>query len=84
MSYKVVIVEDQHLPREFFKNIVSQSENYELVETFSSAKGTAEFVRTHEVDLILMDIVMGEGQNGLEASAVIKGQTPSVKILLVT
>lgn len=84
MSYKVLICEDQSLLRQLFSMIVTNSENYCLAGALSTSKFALEFCETNEVDLIIMDIVMSDGSNGLDSAEKIKQLFPEIKILIVT
>lgn len=84
MAYKVLIVEDQTLPRQYFESIVNNSDNFELVASIGSATVADAYCIKGRVDLIIMDIVMSEGISGLDAAKRIKGSYPNVKILMVT
>ena len=84
MSYKVLIVDDQMLPRQYFESIVKNSENYELVDAIASAKVADAYCIGQKVDLVIMDIVMSDGSNGLDAARRIKNSYPDTKILVVT
>lgn len=83
-KYKVMIVDDQNMPRKLFEMIVNSSDNYELVKSISSAAAADLYVIGNEIDLIIMDIVMADGSNGLEAAEKIKKIKPEIKILIVT
>lgn len=84
MAYKVLIVEDQMLPRQYFESIVNGSEKYSLVASIGSATVADAYCINNKVDLIIMDIVMAEGISGMEAAERIKRSYPNVKILMVT
>lgn len=84
MAYKVLVVDDQTLPRQYFESIVTHSENYSLIATISSAKMAYSYCARGNVDLIIMDIVMSDEVDGLEASRKIKQNYPNTKILAVT
>ncbi len=84
MSYKVLIVDDFMMSRQVFENAISKTEEFELAGTFPKAGDAVEFVSENHVDLIIMDIVMTEGINGLSAAKKIKEIKPDVKILVVT
>ena len=84
MSYRVLVVDDQIVPRQLFENIIASSENYELAASFDSAKIADAYCAKGGIDLILMDVVMVDGYNGLEAAARIKKSYPQVKILITT
>lgn len=82
--YKVLICDDQNMPRQLFSMIVESSETYELIGQLSSAKHALDFCATHSVDLVLMDIVMADGSDGLETAGQIKKTYPNIKLLIVT
>lgn len=84
MAYQVLIVDDQALPRQYFESIVTHSEKYALTAAISSAKMAYSYCAKGGVDLILMDIVMADEVNGLEAARKIKQNFPQIRILAVT
>lgn len=84
MSYNVLIVDDQTLPRQYFEKIVNDADDYNLTASISSAALADAYCISNRIDLIIMDIVMSDGSNGLDAAARIKKSYPSIKILAVT
>ncbi|MDO4778035.1 MAG: response regulator transcription factor [Tissierellia bacterium] len=81
---KVMIVDDQYVPRQMFTMYIERSENYELVNTVYSAEFADTYILKNEVDLILMDILMKDGPSGLKAAEKIKKIKPEIKIIAVT
>lgn len=81
---KVLICDDQNIPRLLFKMMVENSADYELVGELSRADDAVDFISSHEVDLCITDVVMQEGGNGLNAAAAIKERFPDVKIIVTT
>lgn len=81
---KVMIVDDQFVSRQLFEMYVKMSENYELVYSIESAAFVDAFVLQSPIDLVLMDILMNDGSNGLEAAARIKKNCPEIKVIAVT
>ena len=65
---RVLIVEDQSMPRTLFEMYVNQSENYTLAGSISNADMTDYHCENSDVDLILMDICTSMGSNSLEAA----------------
>lgn len=84
MSYNVLVVDDQTMSRQLFENIINNSDHYNLVESVDSASIADVYCAKMKVDLILMDVVMSGGINGIEAAARIKDSYPNIKILIVT
>ena len=84
MRYKVMIVDDQSIPRHLFEMYIEHSENYELAFSVKSAAVADIYLVNNRVDLILMDILMQDGSNGLDAAEKIKRLYPEIKIIVVT
>ncbi|MCR5355817.1 MAG: response regulator transcription factor, partial [Lachnospiraceae bacterium] len=81
---KVLICDDQNIPRLLFKMMIDNSRDFELVGELSRADDAMRFISIYDVDLCIMDIVMREGGNGLSAAAAIKARFPEVKIIVTT
>ena len=84
MAYNVLIVDDQTISRQLFETFVASSDRYTLAASVETAKYADAYCAGGKVDLVLMDIVMNDGSNGLDAAARIKMAYPSVKIIAVT
>ena len=84
MSYRVLIVEDQEMPRQLFEIYVNSDERFSHVASISNAEMALDFCRHGSVDLILMDVMTELGSSGLDAAEVIKRSFPEVKIIIVT
>lgn len=84
MSYNVLIVEDQDMPRELFEIYIRSSEKFNLVLSISNASAALSVCKNNEVDLILMDVMTELGQSGLNAAEEIKKEFPDIKIIIVT
>ncbi len=81
---KVMIVDDQSISRQLFELYVKNSQEYELAFSVSSASVADVYVLKNKVDLVLMDILMNDGSNGLDAAEKIKKIRPDIKIIAVT
>lgn len=84
LKTRVMIVDDQYISRQLFEMYVKSSEKYELAYSIESAAFADVFVLKKPIDLVLMDILMNDGSNGLEAAARIKKNRPDIKIIAVT
>lgn len=84
MSYRVLVVDDQAMPRQLFENIIKSSENYDLVACIETAKVADMYCAGGQVDLILMDVVMNDDSNGLDVAAKIKATYPATKVIIMT
>ncbi len=84
MAYKVLIADDQKMVRQMFELAVKGSESYEIAAFATTPEEAVKTALHQKIDLILMDVVMGSGMDGLDASKEIKEKRPEIKILLVT
>ncbi|MBQ7615748.1 MAG: response regulator transcription factor [Butyrivibrio sp.] len=84
MSVRVLIADDFRMSRTVFEQAVEMSDKYELVSSVESAEKALDVLKTTQVDLCIMDVVMAKGQSGLAISAEIKKIYPFVRILMVT
>lgn len=84
MTYKIMIVDDQFVSREMFKLYISQCPDYEVVYCVDTAMFADTYVLNAKLDLVIMDILMQDGSNGLDAAEKIKKLKPELKIITVT
>lgn len=80
----VMIVDDQRIIQEIFKEYLNRSQRYQHVCTIPGAARALEVCKENHVDLILMDVCTENDESGFEAAAQIKEQFPSIKIVIVT
>lgn len=79
----LMIVDDQPIMVEGLKMILSSEEELTVVATAKNGKEAIDKVRSHNPDVILMDIQM-EVMNGIEAAKIIKRDYPNIKVILLT
>lgn len=84
MTYKIMIVDDQFVSRELFKLYIEQSPDYEVLYCIDTAMFADTYVLKAPLDLVIMDILMNDGSNGLDAAEKIKKLKPNLKIIAVT
>ena len=81
---RVVVADDQNISRGFFEMYVRASSSYELAAALRTAREAADYADRHPVDLMILDVMMQEGIDGLTAAGEIKRKHPGVKIILTT
>ena len=81
---RVVVADDQNISRGFFEMYVRASSDYELVAGLRTAQAAVDFVDKNEVDLLILDVMMQDGIDGITAAEKIKQAHPEVKIILTT
>ena len=80
----VLVVDDQYVSRSFFELQVQMSQNYALVASLAGAEKAAAYCAAHPVDLVIMDVMMKYGADGLTCAKRIKHQNPKIRIILTT
>ena len=81
---KVLIIDDQNVARGFFEMYVKMSDGYELSGSLSVAEHALSYCAVHPVDLIIMDVMMKYGLDGLTVAKRIKEKYPEIKVILTT
>jgi len=81
---RVLVVDDQYIARSFFESRVETAKRYELVASLANAEQAIGFCQEHPVDLVIMDIVMKYGLDGLTCARIIRNNQPQIKIILTT
>ena len=84
MAYRVLIVEDQEMPRQLFEIFVRSDERFRHVGSISNAELAIDFCRHGGIDLILMDVMTELGSSGLDAAEAIKREFPEIRVIIVT
>lgn len=81
---RVVVADDQNISRGFFEMYVRAAVGYELSAGLRTAKEAVDFLAEHDADLLILDVMMQDGIDGLTAAKRIKAIRPKVKIILTT
>ncbi|WP_438446684.1 response regulator transcription factor [Gorillibacterium sp. sgz5001074] len=80
---RLAIVDDDPFIRESLKLILDLDPGITVAGTCQNGAEAVEFVRSHPVDLVLMDIRMPEC-DGVEGTRRIKSEFPQVSVLILT
>ena len=81
---RVLVVEDQRMPRENIERILADSKRYMLVASISDASLALTSCRRHPVELVLMDVCTAGRKDGILAAAEIKEWNPKIKVIIIT
>lgn len=81
---RVVIADDQNISRGFFEMYVRAAAGYELLSGLRTAQEAVDYLSGHDADLLILDVMMQEGIDGLTAATRIKEKHPEVKIIITT
>ena len=83
--YRVVIVDDEMISRGYMEMFIRTSRNYEIAASLPFAKDALAWCRENPLpDLVIMDVMMEEGPDGLTAASELKKEYPQVRIIIAT
>ena len=83
-KYKVVIADDEYVARTLFEMLIQSTVNYELSASFSTAEQAVNYCRANPVDLVILDVMMKKGLDGLTCAETIKSNNSKIKVILAT
>ncbi len=81
----VVIADDEMISRGYMELFIKPSNSYRVIASLPFAEDVLTFCRETEVpDLVILDVMMAEGADGLTVAARIKADWPQTKVIVVT
>lgn len=84
METTVCIVEDNQELRSALEQIIMMSEGYDLLASFSNAEDALQSLPALNPQVVLMDINLGEGENGIECVRKLKPDHPGMLFMMCT
>ena len=83
--YKVVIVDDEMISRGYMELFIKPSRRYEIAASLPFAADALAWCRENTPpDLVILDVMMASGVDGLTAAGEIKRRYPRVKVIVTT
>ena len=79
----ILIVEDEVLTREYLE-FVLQGAGYEAIPAASAEEAIAVLEHRDDVHLVVTDINLPGGLNGLQLAALVRDRWPAINIIAVT
>lgn len=84
MAIRILIADDHAIVRSGLAMLINAQEDMEVVAFAADGKEAFEQAMLHSPDVILMDLSMPPGENGLSATTRIKEAAPQIHILVLT
>lgn len=81
---RVLVVEDDSEIRNSFSLIVNSSPNFFVVNAYGSCEEAIKYLNGDKPDIVLMDIELPGGMNGIQGTKIIKDKSPHSEIIMVT
>jgi DNA-binding NarL/FixJ family response regulator len=81
---RVLIVEDDPEIRNSFLLIVNSSPKFFVVNAYGSCEEAIKHLNTDKPDIVLMDIELPGGMNGIQGTKIIKDKSPHSESIMVT
>lgn len=80
---KILVADDHPIFRQGLKHVFSETRNMEVVDEAANGFDLLEKVRTHDYDVVLLDISM-EGSNSLDTLKQLKIERPKLPVLVLS
>jgi len=81
---KVLIVDDEPLFRDLLRRTLSSEPTIEVTGTAGDAESAFRLIRETEPEVVLMDIELPGGMDGIEASLEVKKERPGIGIVILS
>lgn len=84
MTIRVLIAEDHKLVSEGLQLLLSTAEDVDLVGVAASSAEAIDRAMSLDPEVVLMDVNLGKGQSGIEATRAIKEAKPNTKVVILS
>lgn len=81
---RVLIVEDDPEIRNSFSLIVNSSQKFYVASAYATCEEAIKHLNSDRPDIVLMDIELPGGMNGIQGTKIIKEKHPHADIIMVT
>jgi len=81
---RVLIIEDDPEIRHSFQVIVNSSQNFIVINTYNSCEAAIKRLVPEKPEIVLMDIGLPGGMNGIQGTKIIKEKSPGTEIVMVS
>ncbi|WP_338818647.1 Oxygen regulatory protein NreC [Moorella thermoacetica] len=84
MAIRVVLVDDHALVREGLRALLEREGDIEVVGETGSAAGVLALAEESRPEVVVMDLQLGAGRNGVEATRELVEKKPEIKVVILS
>lgn len=84
MPYRIVLVDDHEMVRRGLAELIGGHDGFEVAAEVRNASEALDAVATTEPDLVLADLVLGSGPDGIQLTKGIKADHPTLPVLVLS
>ena len=81
---RIVVVDDHEILRKGIVQLLQEAGDYEVVGEAATAADAHEVIRATEPDLLIADLVLDEGPDGIQLTKALKAHRPFLPVLLLS
>ncbi len=81
---RIVIVDDHPVVRAGLRALLASEPGFEVVQDFATGEEAIQRCRGGGIDLVLMDLQLGDGIQGADATRELRGLDPAPRVLILT
>jgi len=81
---RVLVIEDDPEIRSSFVMIVDSSQKFTVVNSYGNCEDAIKHLHSDKPDIVLMDVELPGGMNGIKGTKIIKEKSPNADIIMVT
>lgn len=81
---RVLIVDDHPVVRTGLRALLASEPGFEVVADCATGEEAIERCQKETIDLVLMDLQLGSGMQGVDATKILRGLDPAPRVLILT
>lgn len=84
LAWRIALVDDQEIVRRGLAELIGSNARFEVVAEASSAEEALDSFSHREIDLVLVDLILGDGPDGIQLTKAIKADFPLLPVLVLS
>ena len=84
VSHRIVVVDDEELVRAGLVDLLASMDEYTVVGEAASAADAGGTIERGNPDLVVVDVILGDGLDGIQLTRDIKAERPFLPIVILS